>query len=118
MAAIIAALQAFNAWRAFTDPVGFASYFGLPLADPRDAALVGVYGLRALFIATLVALLLAFRHWRALFLTAVAAIMMPAGDAFLTHAAGAPAAIVARHCAIALYVMLTALALSRARAAV
>lgn len=115
MAAIIAALQAFNAWRAFADPAGFASYLGLPLADPRDAALVGVYGLRAAFIAALVALLLAIRQWRALLLTAIAAILMPVGDAMLTHAAGAPVATVARHGAIALYLALTAFVLGRAQ---
>jgi hypothetical protein len=113
LASIIAALQAFNAYRAFTDPAGFANYLGLPLADPRDAALIAVYGLRALFIAALVALLLVFRQWRALFLTAIAAVVMPVGDALLTHAAAAPVATVARHGAIALYLVVTAFVLSR-----
>lgn len=115
LAAIIAALQAFNAWRAFADPAGFAAYLGLPLADPRDGSLVGVYGLRAAFIAALVALLLAFRQWRALFLTAIAAIVMPVGDALLTHAAGAPVEIVARHGAIAVYLVVTAFAAGQAQ---
>lgn len=115
LAAIIAALQALNAWRAFADPAGFADYLGLPLADPQDSALVGVYGLRAAFIAALVAMLLALRQWRALLLTAIAAIIMPVGDALLTHGAGAPAAIVARHGAIALYLVLTAAVINRAQ---
>jgi hypothetical protein len=108
LALIIATLQAFNAFRAFSDPAGFASYLGLPLADPRDAGLIQVYGLRAAFIAALVAALLAFRQWTALFWMAAAAIVMPVGDALLTSAAGAPASTVARHGAIAAYLAVTA----------
>ncbi len=111
---IIAALQAFNAFRAFADPAGFSAYLGLPLADPRDAGLVMVYGLRAAFIAILVALLLAFRLWTALFWMALAAIVMPVGDAYLTSSAGAPTSIVARHLAIAAYLAVTAFVLGKA----
>jgi hypothetical protein len=113
LAVAIALLQATNAARAFLDPSGFATYLGLPLADARDAGLVAVYGLRALFIACFVAALLARSEFRALRLMALAAIVMPVGDAFLTHQAGAPFAIVARHGAIAIYLIATATILQR-----
>lgn len=108
LALIIAALQGLNAFRAFSDPAGFADYLGLPLADPRDARLIELYGLRAAFIALLVAALLAFRQWTALFWMATAAIIMPVGDALLTSAAGAPLPTVIRHGAIAVYLAVTA----------
>jgi hypothetical protein len=54
LAAVMAALQALNALRSFADPIGYAAYMGLPLADAADTGFVLVYGLRAAFIALLV----------------------------------------------------------------
>ena len=53
LAALGGLLMAVNGVRAFVDPAAFAIYLGLPLGAPGDAALVHVYGLRALFIALL-----------------------------------------------------------------
>ena len=114
LAVIMAALQAFNAWRAFTDPSGFAAYMGLPLTDGADPAFVLVYGLRTLFIAGLITAFLALRNLDALAWMALVALIMPIGDAWLTAQAGAPTVIVFRHVAIALYVLLAFFFLRRA----
>lgn len=115
MAAAGAALMFFNTARAFADPGGFARYLGMPLADLADAGLVNVYALRALFVGVLVILLLAAREGRALALLAFAAVVMPVGDAVLTFQAGAPAATVARHIGIALFLLATGILLWRGR---
>ncbi|MEO0881459.1 MAG: DUF4267 domain-containing protein [Pseudomonadota bacterium] len=114
LAAVMAVLQALNAIRAFTDPAGFATYMGLPLADLADAGFVGVYGLRTAFIAGLIVVLLATKRLHALAWMAGVAILMPAGDAWLTWQAGADSSIVARHAAIMVYVILAFVFLQRA----
>lgn len=111
MVALGGLLMAVNSVRAFNDPAAFATYLGLPLAAPGDAALIHIYALRALFIALLVAALLFTRQRRALALFSVCAVVMPVGDALLTSAAGAPTGTVLRHAAIAIYLLFTAFAL-------
>ncbi len=111
LAAAIALLQAFNAVRAFTDPAGFAAYLGLPLDAGADAGWVFIYGLRTAFIALAVAALLFTRNMAALTWSAAAGIVMPVGDALLAQRAGAPTATVARHAAIAVYLVITCAAL-------
>lgn len=113
MAALAGALQIFNAARAYLDPAGFASYFGLSLVDQGDAGLVHIYALRALFIGLLVTALIATRQARALTLLAITAVVMPVGDALLAANAGAPAATVVRHAAVAVYLVVTAWLLRR-----
>ncbi len=114
MAAAGAALMLVNAFRAFHDPAAFAAYLGLPLAAPRDAALIHVYALRALFIGIAVAGLLVMRQRLALGVVAAAAVIMPAGDAILTHQAGAAMPTVLRHIGIAVFLAIAAIALARA----
>lgn len=116
LAAAMALLQGLNAVRAFSDPVGFSAYMGLPIADSAQAGFVLVYGLRTAFIGLLIALLLATSRLRALALMAGAALVMPVGDAVLAYGAGAPLAIVARHAAIGLYVFAAFIFLRRASA--
>lgn len=116
IAAFMAVLQALNAIRAFAAPVSFADYMGLPLADPADVGFVYVYGLRAAFIAMLVTLFLAVRRFDALVWTAVAALLMPVGDALLAQSAGAPTITVLRHAAIAVYVVIAFFILRRTAA--
>ena len=94
-------LMLLNTVRALRAPAPFATYLGLPLADPRDAGLVRVYALRALFIALTLAILLVLRDARTLGLVSLAAVVMPVGDAILTARAGAPRATVIRHIVIA-----------------
>ena len=114
LAAVIAILQAVNAVRAFAAPAGFADYLGLPLRDGQDVGFVLVYGLRAGFIALAVGALLVTRNFQALTWVAVAALVMPIGDAVLTARAGAPFATVARHVAIGVFLLATAIALGLA----
>lgn len=111
MAAPMAVLQAVNVVRVALDPGGFAAYMGAPLAAGGDVSWVQVYGLRTAFIAALVAILMARRDLNALKWTALAALPMPFGDAWIAHQAGAQAGIVGRHLAIAAYLALTAIAL-------
>jgi hypothetical protein len=113
LAAVGAALMFVNAGRAYADPAAFALYLGLPLSDPGDARLVHVYASRALFIGLAIAALLAARLGRALAIVALAAIVMPVGDAWLTAQAGAPAGTVARHVGIAAFLIVTGALLAR-----
>ncbi len=113
MAAIAAGLMFLNTARALTDPVGFSAYLGLPLAEGASAGFVQVYALRALFLGLFAGALLLTRQRRALSLFALVAVVMPVGDALLTAQAGAPPGTVARHGAIALFLLATGLLLRR-----
>jgi hypothetical protein len=112
LAAAMAAYMLFNAFSAWTDPQGFATRLGLVVTSSDALGWVGIYALRAAFIGLLLGALVLARQWRALFLLAIAALVMPLGDALLTYAAGSPAYL--RHLAIAGIVALSALLLSRA----
>ncbi len=114
LAAAIAALQGVNAVRTVLDPQGFATYMGLPVDQPSAVGWVQVYGLRAGFIAVLTAVLLARGDFAALRLVALAALLMPLGDAWLTASAGAGVPIVGRHLAIALFLLVASHFLARA----
>lgn len=114
LAAAMAAYMAFNAVQAWTDPFAFANRLGLLLVGGDSEAWVRIYALRAAFIALALAGLVLARQWRALFLFAVAALIMPLGDAWLTYASGAPAATYARHLAIAAVIGISALLLAQA----
>lgn len=113
LAAAIAALQGINAVRTVLDPHGFAVYMGLPIAEPNALSWVQVYGLRAGFIAALTAVLLARGDFAALRWMALAALLMPLGDAWLTAGAGAGAPIVGRHLAIAVFLLVASHFLAR-----
>ena len=58
LAVAMSALQGLNAVRTFFDPVGFASYMGVPINGTEQVAWVQIYGLRAAFISLLVAVLI------------------------------------------------------------
>lgn len=111
LAVPMALLQAVNALRAVADPAGFATYLGAPLEAAADGAWVYVYALRTAFIALLVAGFLARGNLGALAWTALAALIMPLGDAWIASSAGASTATIARHIAIAAYIAIAAVAL-------
>ena len=115
LALVMMVLQAVNALRAFTDPAGFAAYMGLPLSDGAETAFVAVYGLRTAFVAGLIAVFVLLGRLDALAWMALVALVMPLGDAWLTFQAGAPMAVVGRHGAIALYVLVAFFFLWRAK---
>jgi hypothetical protein len=108
----MAVLQAFYAARALLDPGAFASYRGQSLTAMEDAGWVQVYATRTLFIALFLGLLLFRRDLVALKWAALVGLVMPVGDALLAFHADAPPAIVARHVATALYLVVTFLALN------
>jgi hypothetical protein len=114
LAAAIAGLQCVNALRTALDPQGFATYMGLPVEQLSALGWVQVYGLRAGFIAVLTGVLLARCDFAALRWMALAALLMPLGEAYLAFSAGAGATIVARHLAIALFLLVAAHFLARA----
>jgi hypothetical protein len=116
LAAAIAALQGVNALRTVLNPQGFATYMGLPVDQLSALGWVQVYGLRAGFIAVLTAVLLARSDFAALRWMALAALLMPLGDASLAASAGAGPAIVGRHLAIAVFLIIAAVFLGRAAA--
>lgn len=113
MVLLAAGLMFVNAARAFADPVGFATYLGLPIEAPSAAGFVLVYAIRALFIGVLAAALVMTRQIRALAWFAASATIMPVGDAVLTAQASAPGATIGRHVAIAAFLLITASLLSR-----
>jgi Na+-transporting methylmalonyl-CoA/oxaloacetate decarboxylase beta subunit len=113
MSVLIAALMALNTWRAYSDPAGFAAYFGIEGAADGNPAFVYVYASRALFLAAVAVTLIATQQFRALGYFALVAIIMPATDAALVMQAGGAPAIIARHAATAVYLGLTAYLLHR-----
>lgn len=101
IAGIMAFYMVFNTARAVLDPVGFAATLGAPLADPADTGFVFVYASRAAFLALLVGWLAFRRDTATLRFVALAALVMPIGDAALTASLGAAPTIIGRHVAIA-----------------
>ncbi len=96
-----------QAVRALASPVGFADYFGLPLAGGAGEGFVRVYGVRAVFLGLYAAERLLQRQTRAVATFAFAAVVMPLGDLWLVAAEGGPALTVARHAAIAAVLLAT-----------
>jgi Domain of unknown function (DUF4267) len=113
MVALLAVSMAINTYRAFADPVGFATYLGLPLTDPRDVGMVHIYGLRAAFLALFGAILIFRGDVETLKFFALAALVMPIGDALLTYNAGASTATIIRHIGYVFFLALTAFLLHR-----
>lgn len=113
MSVLIAALMALNTWRAYSDPVGFAAYFGVKGAAGGNPAFVYVYASRALFLALVTATLIAARQFRALALFGLVAIVMPLADSLQVAQAGGSPAIIGRHIATAVYLGVTAFLLNR-----
>ncbi len=107
MSTLIAVFMAVNTARAFLDPIGFSAYLGLPIAPGEPIGFVHVYALRAAFLGLFTAILIVRRDLGALKWYALAAMIMPIGDAALVYGAGGPLDKVARHLAIALYLLIT-----------
>lgn len=97
----------FNAWRAFSNPVGFASYFGAALKHPDEVSFVYVYGIRCLFLGVLAGWLVTTRRIDALSILAFAAVVTTVGDAVLAHHSGAAIATVIRHILIGAFLATT-----------
>ncbi|HEV7229055.1 DUF4267 domain-containing protein [Brevundimonas sp.] len=113
LALVIAAWMGVNTLRAFLAPDAFARSFGLDGAQATDPGFVQVYALRALFLGVFALFLVVRAEARLLGWFALIAVVMPVGDALLVATAGAAPGTVARHAAIAVYLLLTATLLLR-----
>ena len=111
LAVVMGLLQAVYAFQAFVDPTGFATYRGTPLIAGGDTDWVQIYASRTLFVALIVGLLLARKEMATLKWVALLGVVMPVGDALLAHEAGASFAIVGRHVATVIYLLVTFAAL-------
>jgi hypothetical protein len=107
MSAILIGYILFNALRSTLDPVGFASYYGLPLGGDGNDAFVLVYAIRALFLGLFGLALLVSRSYRALALFALIGSVMPIGDAILVAATGGGTGTVIRHSLTAVFLLIT-----------
>ena len=107
LAVVMALLQAFYAFQGFVDPSGFAAYRGTPLLADGDAGWVHMYASRTLFVALTVGLLLVRRDLATLKWVALAGVVMPISDALVAQQAGASTAIVLRHVATVVYLLVT-----------
>lgn len=96
-----------NILRAITDPSGFAQSFGLAESAAGDGGFVLVYAIRMMFVAGLAGALLARRDVRALTTFAAVSVVMPLGDAALVAGNSGPAAVIARHLAVAAFLTMT-----------
>jgi len=114
MSLLIALWMGVNTLRAFLAPEAFARNFGLGVTSGTDLAFVQVYGLRALFLGAFALFLILRRDARTLGWFALIATIMPVGDALLVAQAAAPPEVIARHAAIAVYLLVTSALLSRA----
>src|SRR5262245_61658663 len=83
MIAAGAAYVLFSAARAVLNPGGFASYFGLSLADPADTGFVYVYAARSAFVSLFAVALLIRRDVSALTVFALLTVPLPVMDAVL-----------------------------------
>jgi hypothetical protein len=97
----------FNAVRSVLNPVEFASYYGLPLANPDNDAFVFVYAIRALFLGLFGLGLLIRKQYGALALYALFGSVMPLGDALLVGVEGGGTAIIIRHLLTAGFLLMT-----------
>lgn len=100
-----------NVVRALTAPASFAEYLGVPLASQLDDAWVIIYASRTLLLAIIILVLLYRRLFGVLGAVFAVSVIIPLTDAFLTRDAGT--ATVGRHLGIALYLLVTGIALLR-----
>ena len=113
MATVMAVVQAVYALQAFVDPAGFAAYRGTPITGDAGAMWVHTYGSRTLFVALVVALLLIRGELATLKWVALIGIVMPISDALVAIRAEAPLAVVLRHVATGLYLLITFVVIRR-----
>lgn len=107
MALAAVVLLIVNVVRAVTDPVGFVAFFGLAEAAAGNGDLAVVYAIRTLFVAVLAAVLIVRRDLPGLTTFALAAVLIPVGDALLVAARSGPPLVIARHVAIAVFLLAT-----------
>lgn len=107
MSIILIGYILFNAVRSVLNPVEFASYYGLPLANPDNDAFVLVYAIRALFLGLFGLGLLIRKQYNALALYALIGSVMPLGDALLVGIEGGGTGVILRHLLTAAFLVMT-----------
>ncbi|MEL7452549.1 MAG: DUF4267 domain-containing protein [Pseudomonadota bacterium] len=115
LALVMGVFQIVNFGRTLIDPASFSDYMGLPIGAGGPEGFVYVYGLRSLFIGLVVLVFVMRRSISALLVMALAALILPLGDAWLVYDVGGPTATVVRHLVIAVYIFITLLALLHLR---
>jgi hypothetical protein len=107
MSIILIGYILFNAVRSVLNPAEFASYYGLPLANPENDAFVLVYTIRALFLGLFGLGLLIRKQYNALALYALIGSVMPLGDALLVGIEGGGTGVILRHLLTAAFLVMT-----------
>lgn len=113
LVSLMVLLQAFYAIFAYVDPESFALTRGTTLAAANDVDWVIIYASRTLFLALVVGFLLIRSRFDLLIWVSFMGTVMPITDAWLAYQTGAPTAVVVKHIATVLYLILTALVLTR-----
>jgi hypothetical protein len=103
----MALLQVAYALQAFVDPVALADFRGMSADDPASISWVYAYGTRTLFVALVVMVLLVRRDLATLRWVAVGGVVTPLGDALVALRTEATMAVVLRHVATAIYLLVT-----------
>ena len=115
LVALMALLQLVYACFAYLDPVAFATLRGTELFEGRDSDWVRIYASRTMFVALIIGYLLHKRQFKVLAAASLIGLVMPATDAWLAYQAPAAPAVVARHVATAVFLLVTFFVLHAAR---
>jgi hypothetical protein len=104
---LMALLQGLYAFYAYLDPSSFAVLRGTELHDQGDTDWVRIYASRTLFVALIIGFLLYLKNFRILAWAALFGTVMPVADALLALQAGATSAVVYKHIATVIYLLIT-----------
>jgi hypothetical protein len=104
---LMALLQGGYAIYAYVDPFAFSVLRGTELLVSGDSDWVKIYASRTLFVALIIGFLLYSRNYKILVWAALIGVVMPVTDALLAYQAQAPTAIVYKHIATVIYLLVT-----------
>lgn len=104
---LMALIQGVYAVYAYVDPAAFAVLRGTDLFVASDTDWVQIYASRTLFVALIIGFLLYLKSYRILVWAALFGTVMPITDAYLAYEANAPDAVVYKHLATFVYLLVT-----------
>ena len=107
MVALMAILQATYGVYAYLDPSAFSELRGTELFSVGDSDWVAIYASRTLFVAFIIGFLLIRKEFKLLMWSALFGTVMPITDAWLAYQAGAEGAVVYKHVATIIYLLIT-----------
>jgi len=107
MVLIMAILQAFYAIYAFVDPSSFSQLRGTELFMVEDSDWVVIYASRTMFVALIIGFLLLQKEFKLLMWASIFGTVMPIIDAWLAYQAGAENAVIYKHIATIVYLLVT-----------